>query len=60
MLQEPKRYKWHRHDGLTDGDGRQLIQFVATGASKKFRDMASKILANQLNNMEAVNYVLQT
>jgi len=45
-------YKWHKRDGLTDEQGNQLIQFCATGATAKFRHMAGKILANQLNNME--------
>src|SRR3990167_9346274 len=52
ILRGHMRYKWNKKDGLCDENGRQLIQFCATGASKKFRDMAGKVLANQLNNME--------
>ena len=44
--------KWNKRDGIVDAEtGKQLLQLIATGATKKFRDMAGKELANKLNTI---------
>jgi hypothetical protein len=46
------RYKFDEHAGLTDEDGHQILQLVASGCTKAFRRMAGKELANKLNGIE--------
>ena len=46
------RYKFDRHVGLVDEEGKIILQLVPVGCSKKFREMAGKELANKLNTIE--------
>lgn len=46
------RYKFDHHAGLIDLEGRQILQLIPVGCSKKFRDMAGKELASRLNTIE--------
>ena len=46
------RYKFDRHAGLVDEEGKIILQLVPVGCSKKFREMAGKELANKLNTIE--------
>lgn len=43
-------YKWDKQYGLTDADGHQVLQIV--GGTNKFRNMAGKLLAEELNKIE--------
>lgn len=45
-----KLYRWDQRRGLIDVENdTQALQI--TGGTRKFRNMAGKVLANQLNNM---------
>lgn len=46
------RYKFDRGGHLIDQDGNVLLTVMATGCSRKFRDMAGKEMANKLNGIE--------
>lgn len=45
-------YKFDRHSGIVDIEGKILLQLVPVSCSKKFREMAGKELANKLNTIE--------
>jgi hypothetical protein len=46
------RYKFDRHAGLVDLEGKIILQIVPVGCTKKFRETAGKELANKLNGIE--------
>lgn len=46
------RYKFDRHAGLVDESGKIILQLVAIGCSRSFRETAGKELANKLNGIE--------
>lgn len=46
------RYKFDKHAGLVDEEGKCILQIVAVGCSKSFRVTAGKELANKLNGIE--------
>ena len=46
------RYKFYRHAGLVDEEGKIILHLVPVGCTKKFREMAGKELANKLNGIE--------
>lgn len=43
----------YKRGGLYDQDGRQLLVLVPSNCSQRFRDEAGKLLAAQLNAIEA-------
>ena len=46
------RYKFDKNVGLVDIEGKVILQLVAVGCSKSFRNTAGKELANKLNGIE--------